>query len=197
LSKKNVRHIVYFWPTKTYLIMNKKYILLSPIFIAFLFLSYSCCTSRNQKKASSITQENTPPKLPSPAVIIYKTKGDYNYNVPVILSVDKTRIISFPDPKDIRIDGNFTYPDELVDGYLLDKRGINEHAAFLKFTYEDYYNMDNIPTAERLMNYILDDDPFIEIYDAGKKGQYKNIIDDLNTMILQGKIREMKNLLKK
>jgi len=57
--------------------------------------------------------------------------------------------------------------------------------------------MDNIPTAERLMNYILDDDPFIEIYDAGKKGQYKNIIDDLNTMILQGKIREMKNLLKK
>jgi hypothetical protein len=93
--------------------------------------------------------------------------------------------------------GNFTYPDELVDGYLLDKRGINEHAAFLKFTYEDYYNMDNIPTAERLMNYILDDDPFIEIYDAGKKGQYKNIIDDLNTMILQGKIREMKNLLKK
>ncbi len=85
------------------------------------------------------------------------------------MSVDKTRIISFPDPKDIRIDGNFTYPDELVDGYLLDKRGINEHAAFLKFTYEDYYNMDNIPTAERLMNYILDDDPFIEIYDAGKK----------------------------
>jgi len=57
--------------------------------------------------------------------------------------------------------------------------------------------MDNIPTAERLMNYILDDDPFIEIYDAGKKGQYENIIDDLNTMILQGKIREMKNLLKK
>lgn len=135
--------------------------------------------------------------LSSPPAIVYKTKEDYAQLVPVILSADKKKIVSFPAQSDIRINDNFPYPDALEDGYWLDNRGINKHAAFLKFSYEDYYNMDNIPTAERLMNYIADDDPFIEMYEVGRRGQFKNLVEDINQMIREGKLTEMKNLLDK
>lgn len=135
--------------------------------------------------------------LSSPPAIVYKTKEDYSQLVPVILSADKKKIVSFPAQSDIRINDNFPYPDALEDGYWLDNRGISQHAAFLKFSYEDYYNMDNIPTAERLMNYIVDDDPFIEMFEVGRRGQFKNLVEDINQMIREGKLTEMKNLLDK
>jgi hypothetical protein len=132
----------------------------------------------------------------SPPAIVYKTKNDYSKNVPVILSEDKTKIVSFPAQRDIKKGDGFVYPTELVDGYLLDNRGINQNAAFLKFTYEDYYNMDNIPDAARLMNYILDKEPFTEIYQCGRRGDFKNLEAELNQKIREGKLKECKNLLK-
>ncbi len=144
-----------------------------------------------------MTHEIKPAGVPSPPAIVYKTKGDYSRQVPVILSADKKMVVSFPAQSDLRINGKFTYPDVLEHGYLLDNRGINQNTAFLKFTYEDYYNMDNIPTAERLLNYILDDDPFIEMYDFGRRGQFENAVEEINQIILSGKIPEKKSLLDK
>lgn len=157
-------------------------------------LALSCASRKNDNK--TMNQETKPAiGLPSPPAIVYKTNENYDQHVPVILSADKKRVVSFPAQSDIMINGKFSYPDKLEDGYLLDNRGINQHAAFLKFTYEDYYNMDNIPTAERLINYILDDDPFIEIYDAGRRGSFKNPVEEINQMIRLGKTGEWRNLL--
>jgi hypothetical protein len=159
-------------------------------------LAISCATRKNNNKTETMSQETKPSVgLPSPPAIVYKTKENYDQNVPVLLSADKKRVVSFPAQSDIRINDKFPYPDKLENGYLLDNRGINQNAAFLKFTYEDYYNMDNIPTAERLINYILDDDPFIEMYDAGRRGSFENPVEEINQVIREGKTGEWRNLL--
>ncbi len=132
----------------------------------------------------------------SPPAMIYKTKKDYSKNVPVTLSADKQKVVSYPAQSDIRRGKDFSYPTKLAEGYLLDNRGIGPNTAFLRFTYEDYYNMDNVPTAERLMNYILDDDPFTELYEVGRRGDFENLEDEINEIITGNKLKKFNNLAK-
>ncbi len=164
--------------------------------IGLIFL-FSCSLSESgTKKSPARANSNLPVERASPPVIIYKTKNDYFEKVPVILSEDKTRIVSFPDPRDLKINGEFAYPTKLEKGYLLDNRGIGPNAAFLRFSYEEYCTMDNVPSAERLFDYIIDKHPFIEIYQCGNRGNYKEIVDELNHIISTGKVKDCKNLLK-
>ena len=76
---------------------------------------------------------------------IYKTKGDYSRYVPVELTDDKTRISSFPDVKDVYLDGKLAMPTALTGGYLLDNRGIGPNVAFLSITYEEYSRIEEDP----------------------------------------------------
>jgi len=163
--------------------------------ITITMLAVSCNPGKNVNKPGTNAGKQEI-GIATPPVIIYKTKNDYSKNVPVILSEDKSKVISFPAQRDIKKGDDFAYPTPLADGYLLDNRGINQNAAFLKFTYLDYYNMDNVPDAARLMNYILDKEPFTEIYQCGRRGDYKNAEEELNLKIKQGKLKEFKNLLK-
>jgi hypothetical protein len=157
----------------------------------------SCSSSRkNRAQSTTVEEKQGTISIPGPAVIVYKTKKDYNNRVPVTLSDDKSRIVSFPAPTDIKVHDKYTTPTLLRDGYLLDNRGIGRHTAFLRFTYDDYYTMDNIPTAGRLMNYIIDDDPFTEMYDCGKKSDFDNLIEMLNRKIEKGELSDYRNLLK-
>lgn len=151
----------------------------------------SCSSSKN-----SGMNNNGKTGVASPPAMVYKTKKDYSKNVPVGLSEDKKRVVSYPAQSDIRKGKEFTYPTKLTDGYLLDNRGIGPNTAFLRFTYEDYYNMDNVPTAERLMNYILDDDPFTELYKVGNRGDFENIETEINELIESNKLKKLKNLAK-
>lgn len=167
---------------------NKTIVLISCLTISFCFLT--CQSGKNTK---SSPMENSA-RVPSPPTIVYKTRGDYFKLVPVILSEDRSRIVSFPHFSDLMIDGKFTYPSPLEEGYLLDNRGINTRAAFLKFSYEDYYNMDNIPDAERLMNYILDDNPFLEFYNLGPRGRFTDPVNQINEMIRNGELKNFRNL---
>ena len=73
-----------------------------------------------------------------PPTIIYKTRADYSNNVPIILSEDKTVILSYPAPADLKPDGAFSTPTLLKNGYLLDNRGVNANVAFLKMSYQEY-----------------------------------------------------------
>ena len=113
-----------------------------------------------------------------------------------MLSADKQKIVSYPAPTDIRRGADFTYPTKLHSGYLLDNRGIGINTAFLRFTYEDYYNMDNIPTADRLMEYIIDDNPFLELYQLGNRGEYTDIEQEINKIIDENKMKKFTNLAK-
>ena len=131
---------------------------------------------------------------PGPHVIVYKTKADYRLNVPVVLSEDKTKIVSYPAKEDIKNIDGFTYPEKLKNGYLLDKRGITKNTAFLDITYEEYFNLSgeiDITTIK-----ILDPDPFTEIYDCGNLTSYNNVKKQINEIIeserLESTFRSMK-----
>jgi hypothetical protein len=177
------------------MLMIKKYF--SFCVLLSIMLLFGCSSSNIGRKKDLVSDKSKAQvSMPSPPVIIYKTKNDYNNKVPVILSDDKTRVVSFPDPVDLRINGEFVYPAKLNEGFLLDNRGINQHAAFLKFSYEEYCSMDNKPTAERLFGYLLDSNPFIEMYQCGNRGDYHDMISDINTLITTGKMKDCRNLLK-
>lgn len=156
---------------------------------------FSCSSTKENKKAETMNDTVKPAAAPSPPAIIYKTKADYYYNVPVTLNEAKTKIVSFPDFSDLKRNGEFVYPTRLANGWLLDNRGIGKNSAFLRFTYQDYYNMDNIPSADRLMNYITDKDPFTEMYDCGLRGNYDNITEEINEVITSGQLDAFKRLI--
>ena len=99
-----------------------------------------------------------------PKVVIYKTKTDYYKNVPVILSSDKTKIVSYPGINDVYYKGKLAYPTLLVNGYLLDNRGINADVAFLKYSYEEYIKLSEPLTPENLFKNIIDINPVLEMY---------------------------------
>ncbi|MEZ5198883.1 MAG: hypothetical protein R2764_21650 [Bacteroidales bacterium] len=89
-----------------------------------------------------------------PPAIIYKTLKDYYDKVPVSLSEDKTEVVSYPGIKDIYYKGEFAYPTQLHDGFLLDNRGIDINTAFLNLTYEDYSKLKSTPSKEELSKWL-------------------------------------------
>ncbi|MBM3403445.1 MAG: hypothetical protein FJY10_00945 [Bacteroidetes bacterium] len=130
----------------------------------------------------------------SPPVIIYKTKTNYNDKVPVILSEDKRKIVSYPDIHDIYLQGANAYPVPLEDGFLLDMRGIGPGVAFTSFSYEEFVKLDQTPPAEELFKSIIDNDPLVEMYQCGNKHQYGNLPDELNAFIQKRDFTQCKKL---
>lgn len=163
------------------------------LFAMNLFLS----CSKSIAPAGSATGLNQPTggaEVPSPPCIVYKTKADYNNYVPVILSENKSKIISYPDIKDVYFKGELAYPTQLTDGYLLDNRGIGPDVAFLKYTYEAYSKLDRTPTADELMNNLLDKDPVKEMYDCGSRSHFADPVKELNALIKSGGLQDSKRI---
>jgi len=132
-----------------------------------------------------------------PSAIIYKTKSDYYNLVPVTLSEDRSKIIAYPHPSDLRKGDGLAKPTVLADGYLLDNRGINQNVAFLRYTYEEYSKIKDIPSIEELYMNIIDKDPLLEICNCGLKSSYKNIEEELNRLISSEKLYETCKILYK
>ncbi len=116
-------------------------------------------------------------------VVVYKTTGDYFNLVPITLNATKDKVLSYPAPSDLYINGELAIPGKLRKGYLLDQRGINANSAFTSFTYEDYSQMESAPSTIDLLNSIADSDPFEEMYNCGKINEFKNLEKDLNKLI--------------
>lgn len=104
---------------------------------------------------------STPMANAMPAAIVYKTRADYNNNVPINLNADKTSIVSYPDPHDIH---SQSAPLTLADGYLLDRRGISPTVAFTSFTYQQYAALSHVPSTSTLFDSIIDKSPLTEMY---------------------------------
>ncbi len=133
-------------------------------------------------------QATGPKPAAMPHAFIYKMKQDYSRYVPVILSEDKQEVVAYPDPTDLAaVD---MQPVKLRNNYWLDRRGIGPHVAFLKLTYKQYAALDKAPSPDELKGMILDDHPLKEWCDCGSRYQYKNIKQELNTLISSGKIRK-------
>jgi len=167
----------------------KKSILYSCMLL--LLISASSC---NRKSTTAMTEEKTgyTPAIATeagPPVIVYKTREHYAMNVPVILSGDKKEIISYPDRKDIFYKGELAYPVDLQNGYLLDRRGINEHVAFTHFTYEEYARLEKTPSPEELFKAIIDNDPLTEMWHCGGVYQYKDLENEIANVIEAGNFK--------
>ena len=86
-----------------------------------------------------------------PAGTIYRTSGDYNNNVFIILGNDGN-ILTYPAPSDVNAS---SAPLQLKQGWLLDRRGISQGAAFLTWTYEEYHALKSAPSPTELKAHII------------------------------------------
>jgi len=151
----------------------------------FLFFAFLGC-----KLSSTMTRTSNKKGIPFVPqyssglhALIYKTKNDYSNLVPVLLSAAKTEIVSYPNPNDLKVGSRYQLPTFLVNGYLLDNRGIGKNVAFLKLTYQEYSELQNPPTLTELYNYIIDKDPLTELCDCGNKSKFTDIENQLNNLI--------------
>lgn len=151
------------------------------IFI-ILVIFVSC---KSGKKITSKTNDISfgSSAISSLPILVYKTKKNYYNLVPVLLNDDKTQIVSYPDPKDVKVGSSFLLPTSLQNGYLLDNKGIGKNVAFLKYTYEEYSNLQTLPTLQELYNNIIDKNPLIELCDCGNKSKYLHLEKQLNEYI--------------
>ena len=132
--------------------------------------------------------------ITSPSIIIYKTKRDYSKYVPVTLSADKDKVVSYPDINDVYYEGQLSYPVALAKGYWLDHRGIGRNTAFIKLTYEDYSKLPQTPSPAELYTMILDSNPFLRIYDMGDRANFKEPVPDINRIIENNQLKKYKRL---
>lgn len=164
----------------------------------FLILGSVLLFSCSRTATPSVTKENQSGgqvAVPSPPCIVYKTRSDYSQQVPVILSADRKTVVSYPDIKDVYVQGKLAYPTQLEGGYLLDNRGIGPQVAFLTYTYEEYSKLDHTPTADILFGKILDKKPLREMYDCGPRSKFTDPVNELNEIIRSGRLKsEMKRL---
>jgi hypothetical protein len=157
------------------------------LLVAALYLLCTACSKQ-------VTPVKSAAAIPGPACIVYKTRADYNRLVPVILSADKSKIISFPDIRDIYFNGHYACPTDLANGYLLDNRGIGPGVAFLKLTYDEYSRLAATPKAGELFKMILDKDPLTEMYECGIRSQYEDPVEAMNRLIRSGELPDHKRL---
>jgi len=160
------------------------------IVMIIVLVSFSC----SSKRKTIVMPEKVIYKQ-KPGVIIYKTKVDYFNKVPVLLSDDKTQLISYPAPKDLVLnDSTLRIPVRLEDNYLLDVKGIWTNVGFLKFTYKEFSTFTKSPLPSEIKNAIIDNDPLIEFYhdmDNSMDSLPENqLIEYLNSLILNNDIEK-------
>jgi len=162
---------------------------MKPLVFILLLNILGCKTNQIvYQKNREIQQDYNPKLIPGPKALVYKTKGNYNNLVPVIMSEDKSQIVSYPHPTDIKIDDKFQIPTLLHNGFLLDNRGIGLNVAFLKLNYEEYSKLQNAPPIKELFKIILDKDPLLEMYDCGYRNSDSNLVKHLNNLIDNDKL---------
>lgn len=157
--------------------------------IILILCFVACNTHKKTKVDSRLSTEFVPDFTPGPPTIVYKTTKDYSKNVPVILSDDKTTIVSYPHPNDINVGNGFPFPTQLIDGYLLDNRGIGLNVAYLKITYEEYSKLKEPLSLSEMNNLIIDKNSIIEMCNCGNQKAFTNLTDQLNKLITDKKLK--------
>lgn len=120
-----------------------------------------------------------------PTTIVYKTKKNWNDLVPIQLSADKLTVISYPSPGDIMVNGELREPSVLRDGFLLDNYGIGPNSVFIRIKYREYSRLKQAPSLDSLYSLVIDKEPFVEMWDAGQRGNY-NSTEELNSLVAGG-----------
>lgn len=135
---------------------------------------------------------------PVPHLIVYKTRADYKDLVPITLSEDNSRIVSFVGPTDIYRRNPVTgkrdllvYPTQLNQGYLL-RDFLSPNKAFLDVTYEEYASLKSSSYQKFISLDMVknkDYDPFLEMYDCGE-WRSDDDVARVNNLINQGRLKK-------
>jgi hypothetical protein len=152
------------------------------IMILTLFSFIACNTNSNKLVEPDFSA--------GPPAIVYKTTQNFDALVPVQLSTDQASIIAFPHPTDLKKAEQLTYPTQLESGYLLDNRGIDVNTKFLDMTYEDYAALKEPPKADSLLYYLIDQAPFLEIYNCGNRHHFQDIELEINQLFLHKELKK-------
>jgi len=117
---------------------------------------------------------------------IYKFKvgQDYSNNVPVELSVDKTKITSNSSELNER------WPVKLISGYYLNgSMGVN--TGYLSLSIEEYNSNDIVPSVDSLNKLLIETDPYLEYYERIDDGtfSYENGAFGIDTAMINDLIR--------
>ncbi len=156
--------------------------------VLVLTLVYSCGSNKKVDKKNSEKEAMVFDYSAGPPTYLYKTKGDYNNLVPILLSEDKSRVTSFPHPSDLLYEGELALPVVLEDGYLLDNRGITKNVAFIDISYDVYSKLTNVPSVDSLFSLIVDNDPLVVLYNCGNRHQFDDAVKQLNEVITAGQL---------
>ena len=79
----------------------------------------------------------------------FKMSGDYSNNVRV---GKDGRLSYYPAPGDISLS---SAPVPLVDGWWLDRQGIGKGYQFTRYTFEEYSQLKETPSAETLLESVI------------------------------------------
>ena len=150
------------------------------ILLSILFSTYSINAQDVVKPISTATPVQKTSVMAGPPTIVYKVAKKYLDKVPITLNEEKTCIVSYPDPKDINED---QMPTPLKKGYYLDNRGIGPNTVFLSLTYKEYASLKSAPDADQFSKLIMGKNPIKSMYDCGNRFKFKNLIEELNTII--------------
>ncbi len=157
-----------------------------PIMLALGILSGCHCA---KDTANDTVPINGSVAVTGPQAIVYKVRKDLMDKVPVILSEDGTRIVSYPHPNDLKGPNGLAVPTSLHNGYLLDNRGINTHVAYLNMTYEAYAALSEAPTPEALLGMIIEKKPLLELCDCGSRNRFTDVVKELDQLIDDHQLR--------
>lgn len=151
------------------------------IYLLALSLLWSCSTKKEAVKSSSkaITQTQFQAQAPQ---IIYKTKANYSQLVPIQMNAEKTKIVGFPAPSDLKSNGELQIPIALDDGYFYDRRGLSKNSVFLNNSYAEYAAFSKTPSLAELKAWVLDEDPFLEIYSCPQLKQGSDL-ESMNALV--------------
>ncbi len=156
--------------------------------LMLLCLLLSSCSTSSKGDASSNDLEQSTKKAPGLLIereptTIYKADESYYDKVSILLSDDKSRIVSYPHPTDVFYKGKLALPTKLKKGYYLDNRGVNGNTAFLNISFAKYAQLKSVPSLAKFNEMIIDKDPIIELYRCGDRTLLKNEVEELNHMI--------------
>lgn len=129
-------------------------------------------------------------------LMVYRTQQDLHDKVPVGLSDDHAHIVSYPNPKDLTVDGKLLLPTKLAKGYWLDNKGIGLNTGFLKLTYAEYAALPQAPPVADMEAMLLDPAPLISLCDCGTQGSMADPVKEINALLRKGKLRDRCKVLK-
>ncbi len=86
-----------------------------------------------------------------PKAILYKTSGDFLYNVPVQINADGS-LISYPAPSDIPENAT---PVKLKSGWMISPVGVGKNTTFTTYTYDEYRKLEKAPSPEEILKAVI------------------------------------------